>query len=161
MRNLTRNGEELAHVTQTYLETIADQGAIYAEVSNSFREGADFDAQMEAVAEGIKHAQERTGIEARIVVTTLRDRGYEFAELAAKTLAMSGKWDAVVCLGVVVRGHTTHHEHIGREAAAGIASIGLDLGIPVMLGVLTVENLEQAVERSGGNLGNKGYDVAL
>ena len=100
MRNLTRNGEELAHVTQTYLETIADQGAIYAEVSNSFREGADFDAQMEAVAEGISHAQERTGIEARIVVTTLRDRGYEFAELAAKTLAKKS-FNKVAAFGLV------------------------------------------------------------
>jgi len=81
--------------------------------------------------------------------------------VVARTLAESNHWDAIVCLGAVVRGQTTHHEHVGREAAAGIAAVARETGIPVTLGVLTTENMEQAVERSGGRLGNRGADAAL
>lgn len=114
----------------------------------------------ERLLAGAREALDRHGVKPEDTLVVRVPGAFEIP-LTAKTLAMSGKWDAVVCLGVVVRGQTTHHEHIGREAAAGIASIGLELNIPVMLGMLTVENLEQAVERSGGNVGNKGYDVAL
>ena len=81
--------------------------------------------------------------------------------VAARALAESNRWDAIVCLGAVVRGQTTHHEHVGREAATGIAAIARETSIPVTFGVLTTENMEQAVERSGGRLGNRGSDVTL
>ena len=81
--------------------------------------------------------------------------------VAARALAESNRWDAIVCLGAVVRGQTTHHEHVGREAATGIAAVARETSIPVAFGVLTTENMEQAVERSGGRLGNRGSDVTL
>ncbi len=81
--------------------------------------------------------------------------------LVAKSLATSGKFDALVCLGCVIRGDTTHHVHIGGEAARGIARVSLDTGLPIGFGVLTTDSLEQAIERAGGKAGNKGADAAL
>jgi 6,7-dimethyl-8-ribityllumazine synthase len=81
--------------------------------------------------------------------------------LAAKTAATSGRFDAVVCLGAVIRGGTTHYELIAGEAARGIQSAALETGVPVLFGVLTTETLEQAMDRAGGAHGNKGWDAAL
>ncbi|MFQ5430489.1 MAG: 6,7-dimethyl-8-ribityllumazine synthase [Phycisphaerae bacterium] len=81
--------------------------------------------------------------------------------IAAKALAESGRFDALVCLGCVIRGQTTHHQHIGGEAAKGLARVALDSGLPVGFGVLTTETLEQAIERAGTKGGNKGADAAL
>ncbi len=80
--------------------------------------------------------------------------------LAAQRLATSGDYDAVVCLGAVVRGATDHHVHVGGGCAAGLARIQLDTGIPVVFGVLTTDSLEQALERAGGKAGNKGFEAA-
>ncbi len=81
--------------------------------------------------------------------------------LAAKALAECGKYDAVVCLGCVMRGDTTHHEYIGGEAAKGIAQVTLETGVPIGFGVLTTDSLEQSIERAGSKAGNKGADAAL
>jgi 6,7-dimethyl-8-ribityllumazine synthase len=81
--------------------------------------------------------------------------------LAAQALARSGRFDALVALGCVIRGETTHHIHIGGEAAAGVARVSLETGVPIGFGVLTTETLEQANERAGGTAGNKGEDAAL
>lgn len=81
--------------------------------------------------------------------------------LAAKTLAESGRFDALVCLGCVIRGETTHHIHVGGEAARGIADVSLSTGVPIGFGVLTTDTMEQAVARAGGKDGNKGADAAL
>ncbi len=81
--------------------------------------------------------------------------------LAAKALAECGKYDAIVCLGCVMRGDTTHHEHIGGEAAKGIAQVTLETGVPIGFGVLTTDSLEQSIERAGSKAGNKGADAAL
>ena len=80
---------------------------------------------------------------------------------AAQLLASSEKYDAVICLGVIIRGATTHHQYIAAEVTKGIAAITLAKGIPVLYGVLTVENIEQGIERSGTKSGNKGWDAAL
>ncbi len=80
---------------------------------------------------------------------------------AAQLLAKSGQVDAIVALGCVIRGETTHHEHIGREASSGLMRVSLDLNIPIGLGVLTTDSHEQARERAGGQHGNKGEDAAL
>lgn len=80
---------------------------------------------------------------------------------AAKKLAETGKFDAIICLGCVIRGATTHYDYVCNEAAKGIAKVGLDYGMPVMFGVLTTESIEQAVERAGTKAGNKGWEVAL
>ena len=80
--------------------------------------------------------------------------------LAAKTLASSQRYDAVICLGTVIRGETTHYELVSGQAADGINSAGIETGIPIMFGVLTTENMEQAINRAGGKSGNLGYNVA-
>lgn len=81
--------------------------------------------------------------------------------LIAKKMAESGKYDAVICLGAVIRGATSHYDLICNEAAKGIAHVSLDSGVPVLFGVVTTENIEQAIERAGSKAGNKGYDSAM
>lgn len=81
--------------------------------------------------------------------------------LLAKKLALSEKYDAVICLGAVIRGATPHFDYIAAEVAKGIANVGIDTGLPVIFGVLTTDNIEQAIERAGTKGGNKGFDAAL
>ena len=81
--------------------------------------------------------------------------------LAAKKMAESGKYDAVICLGTVIRGETSHYDYVCAEVSKGIASVSLEAGIPVMFGILTTDTIEQAVTRAGTKAGNKGYDCAL
>jgi 6,7-dimethyl-8-ribityllumazine synthase len=81
--------------------------------------------------------------------------------LVAKVLAKSGKYDAVICLGAVIRGATPHFDYVASEAAKGIARAAIDGEIPVAFGVITADNLEQAIERAGTKSGNKGRDAAL
>lgn len=79
----------------------------------------------------------------------------------AKKLAEKGEYDAVIGLGTVIRGSTTHYDYVCNEAAKGIAQVGLQTGVPVIFGVVTTESIEQAIERSGTKAGNKGYDAAI
>ena len=81
--------------------------------------------------------------------------------VVAKKMAESGKYDAVICLGAVIRGATSHYDYVCNEVSKGIAQVSLQSGIPVMFGVVTTENIEQAIERAGTKAGNKGYDCAL
>jgi 6,7-dimethyl-8-ribityllumazine synthase len=81
--------------------------------------------------------------------------------LVSRRLAASGGFDAVICLGAVVRGETPHFDHVAREAAIGIRTAAEDTGVPVIFGVLTTETLEQAIDRAGGKHGNKGWDAAM
>ena len=80
--------------------------------------------------------------------------------LTAKKMAKSGKYDAVICLGAVIRGATAHFEYVSAEVSKGIAAVGLDSEIPVIFGVLTVDSIEQAIERAGTKAGNKGSEAA-
>ena len=80
--------------------------------------------------------------------------------LIAKKLANSGKYDAIICLGAIIRGSTSHYELVCNEAAKGIAQVSLNSDIPVMFGVITTENIEQAIERAGSKAGNKGSECA-
>ena len=81
--------------------------------------------------------------------------------MAAKKMAKSGRYDAVICLGAVIRGATPHFEFISAEATKGIAMVGLETDIPVSFGVLTTDTIEQAIERAGTKAGNKGWDAAM
>ena len=81
--------------------------------------------------------------------------------LIASKMAKSGKYDAVIALGAVIRGSTSHYDYVCSEVSKGVASVSLETGVPVMFGVLTTENIEQAIERAGTKAGNKGYDCAL
>lgn len=81
--------------------------------------------------------------------------------IAAQKMAGSGKYDAVICLGTVIRGSTSHYDYVCNEVSKGIAHVSMESQIPVLFGVLTTENIEQAIERAGTKAGNKGYDCAL
>lgn len=81
--------------------------------------------------------------------------------LIASKMAKSGKYDAIICVGAVIRGNTSHYDYVCNEVSKGIASVSLETDIPVMFGVVTTENIEQAIERAGTKAGNKGYDCAL
>jgi len=81
--------------------------------------------------------------------------------LAAKKLVQTGSYDAVICLGAVIRGATPHFEYVAAEVSKGIANVALESDVPVTFGVLTTDNLEQAIERAGSKSGNKGYEAAM
>ncbi len=81
--------------------------------------------------------------------------------VVAKALAQSGQYDAVICLGAVIRGETSHYDMVCNQAASGIAAVSRETGVPTMFGVLTTENLDQAINRSGGKVGNLGSDCAV
>lgn len=81
--------------------------------------------------------------------------------LAAKRMAVSGRYDAIICLGAVIRGATPHFDYVSAEVSKGVASVSLDSNVPISFGVLTTDTVEQAVERAGTKAGNKGFDAAL
>jgi len=94
-------------------------------------------------------------------ITVIRVPGSFEIPLMAKKLADSGNYDALICLGAVIRGATPHFEYISAEVTKGIAKITLDSGIPISFGILTTDNIEQAIERAGTKSGNKGWDAAM
>jgi len=109
---------------------------------------------------GALDALERTGtVEADIVV--VRVPGSFEIPLAARRLAVSKKYDAIVCLGTLIRGDTPHFEYISNEVTKGIASVSLETGIPIAYGVLTADSVEQAIDRAGLKSGNKGFEAAM
>jgi 6,7-dimethyl-8-ribityllumazine synthase len=81
--------------------------------------------------------------------------------LAAKKMAETGRYDAIICLGAVIRGSTPHFDYVAAEVSKGIASVSLDSGVPISFGVLTTDSIEQAIERAGTKAGNKGFDAAM
>jgi len=81
--------------------------------------------------------------------------------LVARKLAESGRYQAVVCLGAVIRGETPHFEYVASQVSSGIARAGLETGVPLIFGIITADGLEEALERAGGKMGNKGYDAAV
>lgn len=94
-------------------------------------------------------------------ITVVRTPGSFELPLVAMKCAQAGKYDAVVCIGCVIRGHTPHFEYVAAEAAKGIAQASLQTGVPTIFGVLTADTIEQAVERAGTKAGNRGADAAL
>ncbi len=102
----------------------------------------------------------RSGVSDKNIEVARVPGAYEIP-LVAQKMARAGKYDAVICLGAVIRGATPHFDYVAGEAAKGIAQVSLDTGVPVMFGVLTTETIEQAIERAGTKAGNKGSDCAL
>ena len=94
-------------------------------------------------------------------LTVVRVPGSYEIPLAAKRLAASGRYDAVICLGTVIRGATPHFDYVAAEVSKGVAAIGLSTKVPVIYGVLTTDTIEQAIERAGTKSGNKGFDAAM
>lgn len=108
---------------------------------------------------GAYDALYRHGVEPDNITTVWVPGAFEIP-LVAQKMAASGNYDAVICLGAVIRGATSHYDLVCNEAAKGIAQASLKTGIPIMFGIVTTENIEQAVERAGTKAGNKGFDVA-
>ena len=110
--------------------------------------------------EGAQDALLRHGVSQEDIEVAWVPGSFEIP-LVAKKLAETKRYDAVICLGAVVRGGTPHFEYIAAEVSKGIAKVGLDTGLPVIYGVITADSLEQAIERSGTKAGNKGTEAAL
>jgi 6,7-dimethyl-8-ribityllumazine synthase len=110
--------------------------------------------------EGAVDALIRAGAEEKDIAIYKVPGSFELP-LAAKKLAKAGKFDAVICLGAIIRGATPHFEYISAEVSKGIAAVGLETEVPVVFGVLTTDTIEQAIERAGTKSGNKGADAAL
>lgn len=102
----------------------------------------------------------RHGVDEDNITAAWVPGAFEIPVIAAK-MADSGKYDAIICVGAVIRGDTTHYDYVCNEVSKGIASVGLNSKIPVLFGILTTENIEQAIARAGSKAGNKGYDCAL
>lgn len=94
-------------------------------------------------------------------VTIYRVPGSFEMPLAAKRVAGSGRWDAVICLGAVIRGETPHFDHVAGEAFKGISHASLETGVPIAAGIVTADTLDQAINRAGAKSGNKGYEAAV
>ena len=102
----------------------------------------------------------RHGVEEKNITTAWIPGAFEIPVIAKK-MAETKKYDAVICVGAVIRGSTTHYDYVCNEVSKGISHVSLETGIPVLFGILTTENIEQAIERAGSKAGNKGYDCAL
>ncbi|MBR6769985.1 MAG: 6,7-dimethyl-8-ribityllumazine synthase [Lachnospiraceae bacterium] len=102
----------------------------------------------------------RHGVEEENITAAWVPGAFEIPVVAAK-MAQSGKYDAIICLGAVIRGDTTHYDYVCSEVSKGVAQVGLNTGLPVLFGVITTENIEQAIARAGSKAGNKGYDCAI
>ena len=111
---------------------------------------------LEGALDGLK----RHGVDENNIEIAWVPGAFEIPLIASK-MAKSGKYDAVICVGAVIRGNTSHYDYVCNEVSKGIASVSLETGVPVLFGVLTTENIEQAIERAGTKAGNKGYDCAL
>jgi 6,7-dimethyl-8-ribityllumazine synthase len=109
---------------------------------------------------GATDALERLGASSD-AITVIRVPGSFELPMAAKRAALSDEYDAVICLGVVIRGETSHNEYIAAEVIKGVAQVTLETNLPITLGVVTADNLEQAIDRAGAKSGNKGFDAAM
>jgi 6,7-dimethyl-8-ribityllumazine synthase len=118
---------------------------------NDFITNKLLDGAMDAL---IRHGADNASIE------IARVPGSFEIPMAANAMAKSGKYDAVICLGTLIRGSTPHFDYIASEAAKGIAQVGMSTGVPTIFGIITTENIEQAIERAGTKAGNKGADAA-
>jgi 6,7-dimethyl-8-ribityllumazine synthase len=115
---------------------------------------------VESLVEGALDTLRRHGI-AETDITIIRVPGAYEMPLAAKRVAESGNFDAIIALGAVIRGGTPHFEYVAGEVSSGLGAVGLDTDVPVTFGVLTVDSIEQAIERSGTKAGNKGAEAAM
>ena len=114
----------------------------------------------ERLLEGALDTLIRSGVSDDDIEVARVPGAYEIP-LVAQKMVKSGRFDAVICLGAIIRGATPHFDFVANEAAKGIAQVSMDSGVPVMFGVLTTDNIEQAIERAGTKAGNKGSDCAV
>lgn len=114
----------------------------------------------ERLVEGAIDALVRHGADGASIEIAKAPGAYELP-LVTKKMAATGRFDALICLGAVIRGATPHFDYVSAEVSKGIATVGLETGVPVSFGVLTTDNIEQAIERAGTKAGNKGFDAAM
>ncbi len=112
------------------------------------------------LAEGAMDALLRHGADEEALKIVKVPGAFEIP-LVAKKLSLSGHYDAVICLGAIIRGATSHFEYVAAEVSKGIASVALETNVPITFGILTTDNLEQAIERAGSKAGNKGFEAAI
>jgi 6,7-dimethyl-8-ribityllumazine synthase len=148
----TEKEESMARVVEGALQAKGIRFGIVVSRFNDFINKRLLDGALDALA---RHGAEEG------MVTVVRVPGSFEIPLMAKKLAGSGKYDAIICLGAVIRGATPHFEYISAEVTKGIAQVALESGVPVSFGILTTDSIEQAIERAGTTSGNKGWDAAL
>jgi 6,7-dimethyl-8-ribityllumazine synthase len=110
--------------------------------------------------EGALNGLERLGAQEELVAVYRVPGAFEVPSLALR-LAKSGKFDAIICLGTIIRGQTPHFEYIANEVARGVSHAGLETGLPVVFGIVTADTVDQAIDRAGVKLGNKGFEAAM
>jgi 6,7-dimethyl-8-ribityllumazine synthase len=142
-------------MSKTYEGNLIGKGLKFGLVVSRFNEF--FSTKL---LEGAKDALLRHGVLEGDIETAWTPGSFEIP-LVAQKMAESKKYNAVICLGAVIRGGTPHFDYIASEVAKGIANVGLKTGVPVIFGVITTDTLEQAIERSGTKDGNKGFDAAV
>ncbi|MBI3362486.1 MAG: 6,7-dimethyl-8-ribityllumazine synthase [Chloroflexi bacterium] len=140
---------------KTFEGTLIGTGLKFGIVISRFN-----DAIGKELLRGAEDALIRHGVAAEDIDVAWVPGAFEIP-LVAKRMAEGGRYNAVICLGVIIRGATAHFEHVAGQAASGITAAALATGVPVLFGVLTAENIEQAVERAGTKAGNKGAEAAL
>jgi 6,7-dimethyl-8-ribityllumazine synthase len=118
------------------------------------------DFVVKALLEGAIEAIRRHGGDAGAVDVVWVPGSYEIP-VVARELALSGRYDAIVCLGAVIRGATAHFDYVASGVSGGISNVALETGVPVIFGVITTETIEQAIERAGTKMGNKGFEAAV
>ena len=133
---------------------LSAEGRSFAIVAARFN-----DFVVKALLEGALDAIRRHGGDVAAVDVAWVPGSYEIP-VAARELAVSGRYDAVICLGAVIRGATAHFDYVANGVASGISSVALETGVPVIFGVITTETIEQAIERAGTKMGNKGFEAA-
>lgn len=140
---------------RVYEGTLTGEGLSFALVIGRFNEFISSKLRSGALDCLLRHGTDLARVEQAWVPGSFE------IPLVAGRLARSGRYDAVICLGAVIRGSTPHFDYVAAEVAKGIARVTLESGVPVIFGVLTTDSIEQAVERAGTKSGNKGWDAAL
>ena len=142
-------------MSTTYEGKLLGEGLRFGIVASRFNE-----LIVSRLLSGALDALQRHGVSKDQIETAWVPGGFELP-LVAKKMAESGKYDAVICLGAIIRGATPHFEYVAAEASKGIAQVSLATGLPVIYGVITADTIEQAVERAGTKAGNRGSDAAM
>jgi 6,7-dimethyl-8-ribityllumazine synthase len=142
-------------MTQYFEGNLVSEGLKYGIVVGRFNEFIT-----SKLLNGALDALKRHGVQEDEVAVAWVPGAFEIPLIAQK-MAESGKYDAIITLGTVIRGSTSHYDYVCNEVAKGVSAINLKSGIPVIFGVVTTENIEQAIERAGTKAGNKGYDSAI
>jgi 6,7-dimethyl-8-ribityllumazine synthase len=140
---------------KTYSGKLIGKGASFAIIVSRFNEFIS-----NKLLKGAKDALLRHDVDEKDMDIFFVPGSFEIPAVAKK-IALTKKYDAIICLGTVIRGETPHFDYVASEVSKGIASLAMEIGIPISFGVLTTENLEQAIERAGTKSGNKGADAAI